>query len=158
MKRMFIIMMILASSACMGQELITTKVVITNDSIISMCKTNGCPQTLIEAPEPGKSIIVQSISVANEAHARLYSPDSGTCDYQVGYLNGSYWYNLAIVPFDQLNSSGNTTIYYNVNNITNIYDEAQIGSAPLVIKSSKAMNFTAGYNQMSIYISYRIID
>lgn len=158
MKRIFFLMMILASSACLGQDLITTKVVITNDSIISMCTTNGRPQALIEAPEAGKSIIVQSISMANETHARLYSPDSGSCDYQIGYLNGSYWYTLATVPFEQLNSSGNTTIYYNVNNITNIYDEAQIGSAPLVIKSSKAMNFAAGYNQMSIYISYRIID
>lgn len=157
-KNVILAIMLICSTIAMSQELITSKVVIGNDSIYEMGTTNGRSQILIPSPLPGKSIVVQSINVTNVTHTRLYSPDSGSCEYLIGYQKGEYWYNLSVIPFDELNMTGNTTLYYSVQGISNIWNKSIIVDSPIVIKFSKPMNFTIGYNELTIIMSYRILE
>lgn len=141
-----------------GQALENAKVVIINDSIIVMGATNGRMQLLLPAPQDGKSIIVQSIDVRNKVNQRLYSPDEGGAMYKIGYLQGSYWYDVAEVNFEDLNNKGNTTIFTSANVLKRLWEESQTNAAPLMIKFDRPMNFTAGSNRLTLYISYRILN
>jgi len=123
-----------------------------------MGKTNGRIQLLISAPIAGRSIIVQSIDVRNKVIDRLYSPSSSQAFYQIGYVKGSYWYDVALIDFDQLNATGNTTKYNNVEIKSRLWDESQTDNAPLMIKFNAPQNFTSGSNRLTLYITYRILN
>jgi hypothetical protein len=150
--------LILFSFAGYSQALESVKVVIVNDSIYQMGLTNGRMQGLIPAPVVGRSIIVQSIDVRNKVLDRLYSPTGGTANYQIGYLNGSYWYDVASVSFDDINAKGNTTYFNNVVITSRLFEESQTDNAPLMIKFDRPLNFTAGSNRLTLYITYRILN
>ena len=157
-KAIFIISLILFSQTGFSQALESVKVVIVNDSIYQMGMTNGRMQQLIPAPVAGKSIIVQSIDVRNKVLDRLYSPSGGTATYQIGYLKGSYWYDVCTLGFDEINAKGNTTFFNNVTIASRLFEESQTDNAPLMIKFDRPLNFTAGNNRLTIFITYRILN
>lgn len=157
-KKAILIALCFYAMTVLSQEVVTKNVIIPNDSIYEMSRVNGRQQVLITAPEAGKSIIVQSIVVSNEVHNRLYSPDSGSCEYLIGYQNGSYWYQLATLPFDQLNMTGWTTLFYTATGFMNVWDAGKISGAPLVIKLSSPVGFTDGFNKLTIRLTYCILN
>lgn len=141
-----------------SQSLETAKVVIINDSIIQMGQTNGRSQLLIPAPAAGRSIIVQSIDIRNKVNERLYSPSESGVKYKIGYQQGSYWYEVAEVDFDELNATGNTTYFKNLELISRLYEETQTNAAPLMIRFERPLNFTSGSNRLTLYITYRVLN
>ena len=148
----------LISTTTFSQATLTAKVILVNDSIKEMGRTNGRMQVLIAAPQAGTSIIVQSIDVRNQVINRLYSPTQSECNYVIGYQKGAYWYDVSVLPFDQLNSTGNTTFFYNSPITSRLWQETQTDSAPLMIKFDKCMDFTTGFNRMTLFITYRILN
>lgn len=155
-KAILIISVSLFSLMGFSQALESVKIVIVNDSIWQMGLTNGRMMQLIPAPVVGKSIIVQSIDVCNKVLDRLYSPSGSQVNYRIGYQKGSYWYDVAVFSFDEINSKGNTTFFNNVTISSRLFEESQTDNAPLMIKLDQPMNFSAGSNLMTLYITYRI--
>ncbi len=159
MKRIISIAIMLSLSVTLwGQSIESTKVVIINDSIMAMGIINGRMQTVIPAPQEGKSIIVQSIDVRNKVNQRLYSPDASGALYKIGYQQGSYWYDVAEINFEELNSKGNTTIFTSATVMNRLFEETQTNAAPLMIKFDRPMNFTTGSNRLTLYVTYRILN
>ena len=159
MKKLFFTIILLAlSMLTFSQAMESVKVVIINDSILQMGKTNGRMQLLIPAPIVGRSIIVQSIDVRNKVIDRLYSPIASQANYKIGYVKGSYWYDVTTFSFDNLNARGNTTFFYNSQIESRLWDDTQTDNAPLMIKFDTPMDFTTGSNRLTLYITYRILN
>jgi hypothetical protein len=159
MKRVaLLISFTLLFAACFSQTLQTSKIIIRNDSIYQMGQTNGRPQQIIGAPGENKLLSVQSLAITNRVNSRLYSPDSGSAVYHIGYKNGGYWYDLTSFSFEDLNKSSNSTVSFIPQLEQKFWDYNQIGNAPLMIKLNHPMNFADGYNELTVYITYWILN
>lgn len=140
------------------QNLTTSKVVIVNDSIYEMSSTNGRDQLLIAAPGANKSIMIENIAIMNSVGARLYSPDSGSANYLIGYRNGSYWYTVSEFSWDALNQQSNTNYSFVPPVDRTVWDALKTNNSPLMIRFNKPMNFSSGSNTLTIYITYWILN
>jgi hypothetical protein len=158
MKKLMVIALMLIASNLFSQALQSDKVVIVNDSILQMGLTNGRSMQVIAAPGSGKSVVIQSIDIRNKVLNRLYSATEGASNYLIGYQQGELWYTISTVPFDRLNSKGNTTFFWNVPQPQKLWEESMTDNAPVMIKFSTPMNFTAGNNRLTLYITYRILN
>jgi hypothetical protein len=159
MRKMSLSIVLFAMSAiAFSQALESVKVVIIPDSIMQMGQTNGRQQLLIAAPVVGKSIIIQSIDVRCKVLDRLYSPTESEANYRIGYQKGSYWYDIAVFRWDDLNAKGNTTFFNSAVIGQRLWEESQTDNAPVYIKFDKPMNFTTGSNRLTLYITYRILN
>lgn len=158
MKRVIsIIALVCLTVALSAQTFESKKKVITNDSIIAMGLTNGRPQVLIPAPGVDKSIIIQSIDVRAVVGDRLYSPERTGITYQIGYMNGSYWYQICTLPFEAFNSAGNSTTYFSPAIETRLWNESETSNSPVMIRFDAPCNFTLGSNTLILYITYKTL-
>lgn len=157
-KLMVLIVMAIISVSAYSQALESVKVVIVNDSLIQMGTTNGRMQLLIAAPAAGKSIIVQSIDVRNAVNNRLYSATTSDVNYLIGYAGTGHWNTVASIPFDKINSKGNTTFYYGISTTSTLWESTVTDAMPLMIRFDQPSNFSSGYNKLTLYITYRVLN